>query len=323
MIYIIFIILLTAVGSVFPQSLERVRFTWETRYDNIQHGRDENRLEAALRLNFTIDLFEDIKLINLLSSGSKFTSRWETLRNFNDPDKFRTFKLNLRQLYLQRDFSWGRIQLGAIPPVKGRVSSTGLASNGWIDGARVVYKLPWVNAEFLLGSKADFNQPNLFERELVLNFSETEFSFQASENLRGEFSFEKLNEESYLRSEAGYTFNKGKSNELEITTEGLYNTNTKKWSYGTTLFTDPLAHLHGSLAGYVTMIAYYNYTDEHIGLRGELTDDFYVFGHSLTLEFEGPITSDGKLSWFFKPILAKEERYNIGIEMSLSMGDNR
>lgn len=320
--FLVFLIILTAATAVYSQSLEKVRFTWETRYDNIESGRGENRLEAALRLNFTINLFEDIKLINLLSSGSRFTSRWETIRNFNDPAKFRTFKLNLRQLYLQRDFSWGRVQLGAIPPVKGKVSSTGLASNGWIDGGRIVYELPWASVEFLAGSKADFNQPNLFEREMVLNFTETELNFTPSDNFKGEFSFEKLNEETYLRSEAGYTFMPGKRDELILTAEGLHNTGTKKWSYGLTLATDPLVHIHSSLAGYVTMIAYYNYTDEKIGLRGELTDDFYVFGHSLTLEFEGPITADGKISWFFKPIIAEEERFNLGVEISLSI-DNK
>lgn len=320
--FVVILIILMAGIAAKPQSLERVRFTWETRYDNIERGRDENRLEAALRLNFTINLFEDIKLINLLSSGSRFTSRWETIRNFNDPSKFRTFKLNLRQLYLQRDFSWGRVQLGAIPPVKGKVSSTGLASNGWIDGGRIVYEMPWAVVEFLAGSKADFNQPNLFEREMILNFTETEFNFNASENFKGEFSYERLNEETYLRSEAGFTFSPGKNDELILTAEGLYNADTRRWSYGLTLATDPLVHLSGSLAGYVTMIAYYNYTDEKIGLRGELTDDFYVFGHSLTLEFEGPITRDGKISWFFKPIIAKEERFNLGVEISLSV-DNK
>lgn len=299
------------------QSLEKFRMIWEARYDNISFGDKQNRIQASLRIPFEINLFNDYYIVGLTSTGSNFTSRWETVKDFRISGENRRFNLNLRQLFIQKEWENSRIQLGAIPTIKGNVSSTGLGSNGWIDGGRFQFNVSSAIVEFVGGSLTELNIPNFLDRNFILNYFETEISKKFGENTLAELSYERFGHDDYLRGEYRMDIYTSIDNYFQLTLESFIHLNNSSISYGVTLESDPLRWFDDKLKEYAEVKVYFNHTDEKIGMRGFLTDDFYRFGNTLTVELTGKITHDKKIRWFSENYISKEPRFLIGLRITL------
>lgn len=315
----ILFLLLTVVATspLLPQKLEDISMIWESRYDIIDLGESANRIQASLRIPFEIDLAGIVSVNGLTSTGSSFQSRWETVKDFRIKDEPRRFNLNLRQLFLEKNINDLRIQFGAIPSVKGSVSSTGLGSNGWIDGFRVDQKTGIGTFEIAAGSINEINNPNYFDRDFVANYFEFEYSSAQILNTNFELSYEKFHFTDYLRSEIRHDMINDGDQHLELALEGLYNTQKNSLSFGITVTTSPLAFVDKELKKYWEVKAYYNHTDENIGLRGILTDDFYRLGNSLTIEMKGAITKKKGLAWFAEAYISEVPRLIAGLRIDV------
>jgi hypothetical protein len=299
------------------QSLEKFRMIWEARYDNISFGDKQNRIQASLRIPFEINLFDDYYLIGLTSTGGNFTSRWETVKDFRVSGENRRFNLNLRQLFIQKKWESSRIQIGSVPTVKGYVSSTGLGSNGWIDGGRFQFNISSAIVEFVGGSLTDLNTPNFLDRNFILNYFETEISKKFGENTLAEISYERLGKDDYLRGEYRVDFYPVDKNYFQLTLESFIHLNNSSASYGITFESDLLKWFDENLEEYAELKIYFNHTDEKIGTRGFLTDDFYRFGNTLTVELTGKITDDKKIRWFSENYISKDPRFLAGLRIDL------
>lgn len=303
--------------DISAQKIEKISMIWETRYDLIDFGNEQNRLQASLRIPFQIDIAGAFNINGLTSTGSSFQSRWETLKDLKKKEENRKFNLNLRQFYLEKKINDFRVQFGALPAIKGFVSSTGLGSNGWMDGLRLDQKTGIGTFEVAGGSINEINNPNFFDRVFVSNFFEFEFSGTFIPNSVIEFSYEKLASSDYLRSEYRYDLIKGSKKHLEFAIEGLYNTQRESLSFGFTVTTAPLAFIEEDLAKYMDLKVYFNHTDSNIGLRGILTDDFYKFGNSVTIEAKGTITSRKAVSWFLESYISEVPRFLAGLRFDI------
>lgn len=261
----------------------------DARYDVIDGGAVRDRFQTALRVRQRVGLGEVVEVVAFVATGDEFASRWVTLHDFR-PGRSATdpFRPHLRQLYLQVARPRYRIQAGAIPPVKAVISPTGLDPVGWVDGVRFEwYNAPEGTVEMVIGRLGSVASPSLFARPSPflqpdrLNYFEMEVSQQIVPWLRVEGSTEHLRDP-YLRGEIRWMPDVA----LELFTEALYNTDTGAVNYGTTLALDPLAVLLGRYAGRAELALNHAYKGEGIGLRGELADDFFTFGHSVTIEPE-------------------------------------
>ena len=300
-----------------PQSLESIKMIWEARYDNISLGDIQNRIQASLRIPFGINVFDEYYIMGLTSTGSSFTSRWETVKDFRVTGENRRFNLNLRQLYIQKEWENSRLQIGSVPTIKGKVSSTGLGSNGWIDGGRFQFNVFSAIVEFVVGSLTDLNTPNFLDRSFKLNYFETEISKKIGDNTLAELSYERLNKDDYLRGEYRVNIYPSDKNYFQLTFESFIHLNNYSISYGITFESDLLKWFDENLEEYVELKVYFNHTDERLGTRGFLTDDFYRFGNTLTVEATGKITPDKKIRWFSENYISKDPRFLIGLRIDL------
>lgn len=299
------------------QSLESIKMIWEARYDNISLGDIQNRIQASLRIPFGINVFDEYYIMGLTSTGSSFTSRWETVKDFRVTGENRRFNLNLRQLYIQKEWENSRLQIGSVPTIKGKVSSTGLGSNGWIDGGRFQFNVFSAIVEFVVGSLTDLNTPNFLDRSFKLNYFETEISKKVGDNTLAELSYERLNKDDYLRGEYRVNIYPSDKNYFQLTFESFVHLNNYSISYGITFESDLLKWFDENLEEYAELKVYFNHTDERLGTRGFLTDDFYRFGNTLTVEATGKITPDKKIRWFSENYISKDPRFLIGLRIDL------
>ncbi|GAB5521464.1 MAG: hypothetical protein RhofKO_37150 [Rhodothermales bacterium] len=272
----------------------------DLRYDRIDQGNERHRLQTALRLQQQVRITETVSLVGFVVTGGRFASRWVTWADLRDgEDSVDPFRPQLRQLYGQYTSDTYRWQVGAIPPVKAVISPTGLDPAGWIDGARFEwYFAEESTMEFVVGRLGEIRTPSVFDRPLLFsnpqrtNYAEMEISKQLDATWRGEFSVEHLRV-LYLRSELRRTFD-----DLEWFVEMLYNTDSQAFSYGATL------GLSGLPLGLDVDGTYAN-KDAGIGLRGELADDFFTFGHSLRFNARIPFAPRYGFRWFMEVIIAE------------------
>ena len=280
--------------------MEDVLLRVETRYDNVDQGRVRNRLQGAIRLGMRADFNDVFDLVVFLTTGDNYTSRWSTFRNYAGAQNTDPLNLHLRQVYAQIERDGFRIHAGAIPPVKNVVSPTGLEPIGWIDGAR----FEWFNApngtvEFGIGRLGSLDTPNAFARPTpfldpsVLNYLELEISQQVGTPFLVEASAEYFIDP-YMRGEIRYLSCGG----IEAFAEALFNLDHKAINTGVTL-------LFNELPRGLSFRINHAFKAETIGIRGELADDFFTFGHSFTLRPAGVISRRWGLSWNVETIFAE------------------
>ncbi len=283
-----------------------------TRYDRVGQPVDALRLQGEVRVALQTHLVERLELGSVLSTGPSYTSEWATIHDYRggEPDPFELF---FRHLYLQRFFGPVRAQVGTIPPVKNAVSSTGLEALGWLDGARVEYRHGTGVIEGVVGALRDLDNPNTFTRDKAVNFYEIEITQTLSRMLGAELSVERLDGESYVRSELRWT-----DKRTEAFAEGLWNATNRRAGTNVGAELDVLGLWGGSrMEGRLRALAYYTYMHPRIGLRGELADDFHTFGHAGTLKLSGLVDRDEGIGWFSKIVVADTPRFTLGARVVL------
>lgn len=299
-------------GEARAQRLEAFSLGWDTRYDNIDHSAVEDRLQGSVRLGFTVDVWSAFDVVGYASTGGKYTSRWTDLYDFAAEGTGADFSMYFRRLYLERGWSWGRAQVGAIPPIKNIASGTGLNAYGWVDGGRFEVYLGPVTLEWVGGSITDLDNPDLFSRDRELNFVEFETSWRATEALVVEATGEWLAGDVYLRGEARFDAPLPAGRQAQVRGELIGNVDRGELAGDLALVFDPIEWFAG-VEDRLEVQLHYRYLDADLGLRGALVEDFFVYGHAFTVELEGEILEDGVLRWFARSVLAEQQRYLVGL----------
>ena len=186
------LVLMLVAAPAAAQRLDAFDFRWDTRYDNIDLGAEKDRLQGSVRLGLTVDVWSWVELVGFASTGDSYTSRWTTLYDFVEGGSDADFSIYFRRLYLQRAWDFGRVQIGAIPPIKNIASGTGLNAAGWVDGGRLELYLGSLTLEAVTGSIRDLDTPDLFSRGLTWNFAEFEATWAVVPDLTLEATAEWL-----------------------------------------------------------------------------------------------------------------------------------
>lgn len=304
---------LVPIGEAAAQRLDAFSFRWDTRYDNQDAGAERDRVQGSVRLALTVDAWSLFEIVGFASTGGSYTSRWTTLRDFIEDDSPADFSLYFRHLYLQRRWKWGRVQLGAIPPIKNIASGTGLNSSGWVDGARFEIYQGDLTLEWVTGSVGQLDTPDLFARSYDHNFFEFEASWDVTERLTLEASAEWLEGSAYLRSEGRVEVPLWRGRSLAVRAELIGNLTREVMAGDVGLSFDLVEWITGDVKKRLGVDLAWRYLDPAIGLRGQLVDDFYTFGQAATVELGGLIVEDGVLHWFARGVIAQRPRVLAGL----------
>ncbi|MCA9547223.1 MAG: hypothetical protein KC613_22630 [Myxococcales bacterium] len=274
----------------------------------------KQRVQGAVRLGASLDVLGWFDLYGHVSTGATYTSRWSTLYDLEggDPSEF---PLYFRRLWVERRWGVTRVQLGAIPPIKGIASSTGIDADGWIDGARLEFDEGGTSVEFVAGALRELDRPNVFNRDRSPNYYELELTQQISRALLVEASFEKLDDGDFLRGEVRVDLDTWLP--VRVGAEGIYDPRRETGIGGVTLASDALAALGDAWRDRLNLRIWYAYIAPDVGLRGAVADDFVQFGHALSLFAKGRLTDTGALGWFARGVWSKTPRITAGLSLSV------
>ncbi|GLS27652.1 hypothetical protein [Marinibactrum halimedae] len=247
---------------------------------------------------------ENWSLHGFVVTGDDFSSNYNTLGSGEDRS------LEFRHLYTRIKHNNGKTELGVIPPYKGRVSSTGLSKDGWITGLRHVHS--WKKfglMEWVIGSLDHLDEPSVFKRNRKINYLEMEFSSSEYKGFRYELAYEAMLEDHFIRGEIRKSlFNTTFSKNTTWAFEFVQNIEKSALK----LIVSMEAELPSAI-GDIDWFSYYTYVDEDFGERGELTEDFINFGHSVVTEGSIPIVHG--LKGFTKVEIAEQQnRFQLGLE---------
>ncbi len=309
-------------NQVYSKDRVNVDTSIDLRYDTSENNRDEilkNRYQTRVRLGLIFDFSEDLSLVGLVSSGESYTSDWSTVKDLKDQDtNLEAPRLFARRLYLEKKFSGSKLQVGAIPTVKNKVSITGFDSSGWVDGVR--YEKSSKNErsvyEIVVGSIDDLENPDLFSRNRTLNYFEIEISTRLLEDLTGEVKFEKFMEESYFQGTLEQDLKFFGEDILTITSEYLYNLDRSVGNYNIGAGFDPFNFFLNQYKGNVKVQLGHVYSNEENGLRSELNDNFYTYGHVNYVSMKGKFSKKSRFKWFVNSFFGDDDRFNAGINLS-------
>lgn len=301
---------LTALGqSLEDTPIEALTLRFDTRYDVIDWGRAEHRLQNSALVAFQVDLFAGIDLAGMASTGPRFTSRWSTWHDLrgDEPDRM---ALSLRQLYLERWFGDAvRLQAGALSPVKGDVSTSGLEDLGWIDGMRGEWHHQGFVLELVGGSLTDTDEPDLFIRRRELDYAEIELGQDLPRGFEVEVAAHLLGVVPYAKSEVGWTGVDADGRQLTLRLEGGVNLDDGATTAIASLRTD-LGVLITAREGWeerAALRALCRWVDPAYGELGALSEDFYQFGTECRVRVSGKLDERGILGWDLRYIAPVSE----------------
>ncbi len=301
-------------------SVEQLKISVPVRYDTVL-GMDngetlKNRIQYQFGLRYGFGLYRfapDIRLSlrGLLGTGGSYTSQWNTAYDIKDA-LFDDQLLNMRQIYLEQDLHHWRLQVGIIPPVKGKVSNTSLDKDGWIRGARLVTPLQNEGRlELVTGAIDHLQSPNAFQLWEEWNYAEVEWSQPWHVGWLTEAGYMRLDQENYLRAEVRRTWRFSEQLPLELAAELLHNWSASNWAY------DVSAQVKST---FFTAVVEYSYVPQTFGLLGQLSNDFFTLGHLGMLAFKGPVAALEHLGWFAKLYVNDElVRVNLGLALKYAL----
>ena len=280
--------------------IQALTLRFDTRYDVIDWGADENRLQNSALVAFQVDLFAGVDLAGMASTGPRFQSRWSTWRDLNGEEPERMALLP-RQLYLERWFADDvRIQAGSVPPVKGDVSTSGLEDIGWIDGIRAELHRPsGFVIEGVGGSLTDVDEPDLFIRERRLDYAELETGHPLPAGFEWESAYHWIGGGHYLQAEAGWSGEAADGRAGELRIEGAIELATGATQAVVGGRTDLGVLITGNPTweDRLELRAHCRWVDPDYGLFGTLAEDFYQFGTECRVRLDGDFDTAGRLGW--------------------------
>lgn len=254
------------------------------RFDD-RSGRDA-RYQSRVRFfpSFTFDDAKQWSLNGFAVTGDDFSSSHNTLDD-GEADLF-----YLRRVFLRYENAQGKTEVGVIPTYKGRVSSTGLAKDGWIQGIRHVRNVKDGKIELVLGSLDDTRASHALQGPNKLSYFELEYSGQITQQLSLEGSLERLLETNFASGEIRYQSSLDSTFAFEV----ISNIEDQ----GTKLVLS-VERTFVMLAQQWELFSYYSYVDDNFGPREELTEDFLAIGHGIAFELTSSLGIDA-LDWFTK-----------------------
>ncbi len=286
-------------GELFTNKLET-----QLRFDD-RSNRD-NRFQYRVRAYSEFSIPETRWSINAFAvTGDEFSSSHNTIDS-DTPDHF-----YLRRIYFRHSGALGsKTEIGVIPTYKGRVSSSGLAKDGWIKGARHVYAYDSATKfEVVVGELEDDDASTALDSLRKLNYVELEMSSQINDYSSYEISLERMTEANFARAE--YRYFKPDSPTYSLEMISRLSTSKTKLVFGIedeiTLFDRPFEYY-----------AYYSYVSRRFGARAELTEDFITTGSGLSVEIETNIFQSERWEAFARvDVFDQNTRFILGVGYAL------
>lgn len=237
-----------------------------------------------------------------VATGAAFPSAYNTFGERDD--------LNVRRFFGRWTHGDHKLEFGAIPPYKGRVSSTGLSDEGWIRGVRGVFAIGDDRLEFAAGDLSDLRASNALSSPYDLNYYEVEYSGQLNELLSYEFGGERMFDENYVRTELRLTTRSDYVWSAEVV-HGFKSGATKN----VLSFLAPYTFRYGDLEWFT----YYSYVPRDFGARAILTEDFLSFDHAFGTSLEYRDSRLERVKWFAE-FESGDERDRIKLGFELDFG---
>lgn len=277
----------------------------QLRFD--ERSNRDHRTQYRLRYYPSVQLDNNNhwSLNGFIVTGDDFGASHNTLGNSTSDH------LHLRRLYMRHTGTYGKTEFGVIPTYKGRVSSSGLSKDGWIEGARYVRQLADDDALELVVGQLDSTDPaNALTLPDKLDYVELEYSARIGQAESFEVSIERMTGGNFVRGEYRWKFDDSHTVFIELV-QRLDEDATKtvagisgRWHAGKT----PLR-----------FFTHYSYVSEGFGPRAELTEDFLGTGHGFSGEIEGTLVSGWDLDWFLRiDVVDSVSRLLTGIKVAFS-----
>ena len=240
-------------------SREQYRFRWEPEYRLGEH--------------WSVNAY--------VATGAAFPSAYNTFGERDD--------LHVRRLFGRWTQGDHKLEFGALPPYKGRVSSTGLSDEGWIRGIRGVFAIGDDRLEFVAGDLSDLRASNALSSPYDLNYYEVEYSGNLNASLSYEVGAERMFDENYARTELRWRMKSDYVWSAEVV-HGFKSGATKN----VLSFLAPFSLRHGDLEWFT----YYSYVPVDFGARAVLTEDFLSFDHAFGTLLEYRDSRLERVKWF-------------------------
>ena len=262
----------------------------------------EHRFQYRVRAHSAFHIPNSNWSINAFGvTGNEFSSSYNTI----DSDISNHFKL--RHIYFKHTGALGsKTEIGVIPTYKGRVSSSGLAKDGWIKGARHVYAYSSnTKFEMVLGKLEDDQAETALDAFKKLNYVELEMSSYINDVSSYEISLERMTQANFVRAE--YRLFLAHSPIYSVELISRVSTSKTKVVIG---IEDTLTLFAKDVAYY----AYYSYVSDNFGARAELTEDFITTGHGLSIESDTTLFNSKNWKAFTRfDLFDQNSRFILGV----------
>lgn len=276
----------------------------QLRFD--ERSNRDHRFQYRIRAFSAYDIPNSNWSINAFAvTGDEFSSSYNTIDS-EVADHF-----YLRRLYARFTGESGtKTEIGVIPTYKGRVSSSGLAKDGWIKGARQVYAYsPKTKFEVVLGELQDDDAKTSLNVLKKLNYVELEVSSSIDDISSYEFSLERMIDDNFVRGEYRLFFADSPIYSFEVISR-LSSSKTKV----VIGVEDSFAIFSKDFEYY----AYYSYVSDDFGPRAELTEDFITTGHGLSIEADTALFNSKNWKGFARfDLFEGNSRFILGVGYTL------
>ena len=268
----------------------------------------DERSEAGFRSQYrfrfepSYALSPEWSVHSFVATGRSYDSAYNSIGENDD-------QIHVRRLFARYSGDRARVELGVLPPYKGRVSSTGLSQEGWIKGARVVVGNEPAQLELVVGELGSTGARNALNALEKLNYVEIEYSRQHTDRLSFELGAERMLESSFFRTEVRVAATPSTTLAAEL----VHNLSDESTKFA---LSADLTFAAGDRD--VDWFTYYAYTPTGFGARAELEEDFLEFGHAVSTEISVPFARIDRLNWFAKgEVYEGQSRAILGVSLSL------
>lgn len=237
-----------------------------------------------------------------IATGNDFGSAYNTIDDNDD-------EINVRHLFVRLEDAWGKLEAGVIPPYKGRVSSTGLSEEGWLQGLRGVLNLRSGRLELVFGQLDDLRASRAISLPDDVDYFELEFSGRLTDTWSYEAASDYMLDDAFVRGEFRFSPSSSEAYAAEVIA------NVSEGGVKVVLSAERTLRFGDTE---IDWFSYYAYAGERFGARAELTEDFLEFGHAIATEFSNSFAGSERLEWFANfEVYEDAARVELGVELSL------
>lgn len=286
-------------GTVFAEA--ELEGDLAIRFDKTRDRRE--RFQYRLRLDPVYEASSRWSVHAFVATGDLFPSAFNTIGRNDD-------EIHVRRLFARYAVGDSKIEMGVIPPFKGRVSSTGLSDEGWIRGVRGVLAIGPGRLEVVAGQLDDLRASRALGLLEHVNYGEVEYSGVLTGDLSFELAVDYMLEDAFLRGEIRY--DTGFAGTLAA--EFIHNIDQNDDKI--VLSVDKSFEFR---KGTLDWFTYYAYAGNDFGGRALLTEDFLELGHALSTQLSSAFANRERLSWFLElQFYEGRSRGMLGLEFDLN-----